>query len=126
MLDHDLIPNVVYTWPEVASVGLTEAEAKKRGLAVKVGKALFIANGRSKAAGENDGFVKLIADAKTDKVLGAPILGPRASDLLAEITAVMAFGGASEDIARTCHAHPTFSEVVKDAALAVLGRPVSS
>ncbi len=126
VLDHDLIPNVVYTWPEMASVGLTEAEAKKRGLTVKVGKALFIANGRSKAAGENDGFVKLIADAKTDKVLGAAILGPRASDLLAEITAVMAFGGASEDIARTCHSHPTFSEVVKDAALAVLGRPISS
>ncbi len=126
VLDHDLIPNVVYTWPEMASVGLTEADAKKRGLTVKVGKALFIANGRSKAAGENDGFVKLIADAKTDKVLGAAILGPRASDLLAEITAVMAFGGASEDIARTCHSHPTFSEVVKDAALTVLGRPISS
>src|SRR5258708_33340365 len=86
--------------------------------------ATFIGNGRAKAAGEVDGFVKLIADAQTDKVLGAAILGPRASDLLAEITAVMAFGGSSEDIARTCHSHPTFSEVVKDAALAVPGRPV--
>jgi dihydrolipoamide dehydrogenase len=124
-IDHDLIPNVVYTWPEIASVGLTETEAKRQGRTVRVGRATFIGNGRAKAAGEVDGFVKLIADAQTDKVLGAAILGPRASDLLAEVTAVMAFGGSSEDIARTCHSHPTFSEVVKDAALAVLGRPIN-
>jgi dihydrolipoamide dehydrogenase len=125
-LDHSLIPNVIYTWPEVASVGLGEAEARKSGRAVRIGKATFIGNGRAKAAGEVDGFVKLIADEKTDRVLGASIIGPRASDLLSEITAVMAFGGASEDIARTCHSHPTFSEVVRDAALAVLGRPINS
>ncbi len=125
-IDHNLIPNVIYTWPEVASVGLGEAEARKGGRAIRIGKASFIGNGRAKAAGEVDGFVKLIADEKTDRVLGAAIIGPRASDLLSEITAVMAFGGASEDIARTCHSHPTFSEVVRDAALAVLGRPINS
>ncbi len=121
-LDHYLIPNVIYTHPEVATVGSTEVELTKLGRAVKVGRFGFIANGRAKAAGENEGFVKIIADATTDRVLGAAIIGPRASDLLAEITAVMAFGGSSEDIARTCHAHPTFSESVKEAALDVLGR----
>jgi dihydrolipoamide dehydrogenase len=121
-LDHNLIPNVVYTWPEVASIGMTEADAKKAGKDIKIGRFGFAANGRAKAAGEADGFVKIIADAKTDRVLGAAILGPRASDLLAEITAVMAFGGSSEDIARTCHSHPTFSEAVKEAAFDVLGR----
>jgi dihydrolipoamide dehydrogenase len=124
-LDHNLIPNVIYTWPEVATIGMGETEAKKLGRAVRIGKATFISNGRAKAAGEADGFVKLIADEKSDRVLGASIIGPRASDLLSEITAVMAFGGSSEDIARTCHSHPTFSEVVKDAALAVLGRPLN-
>ncbi len=126
VIDHNLIPNVIYTWPEVASVGLGETEARKSGRAVRIGKANFVGNGRAKAAGEADGFVKLIADEKTDRVLGASIIGPRASDLIGEITAVMAFGGSSEDIARTCHSHPTFSEVVRDAALAVLGRPISS
>ncbi|MBA3707292.1 MAG: dihydrolipoyl dehydrogenase [Planctomycetes bacterium] len=121
-LDHDLIPNVVYTWPEVATVGMTEGDAAKRGTKVRVGRFNFAANGRAKAAGESDGFVKLIADAATDRVLGAAILGPRASDLLAEITAVMSFGGSSEDIARTCHAHPTFSEAIKEAALDCQGR----
>ena len=121
-LDHHLIPNVIYTHPEVATVGSTETELTKQGRAVKVGRFGFIANGRAKAAGENEGFVKIIADATTDRVLGAAIIGPRASDLLAEINAVMAFGGSSEDIARTCHAHPTFSESVKEAALDVMGR----
>jgi dihydrolipoamide dehydrogenase len=121
-LDHHLIPNVIYTHPEVATVGSTEAELAKQGRAVKVGRFGFLANGRAKAAGESEGFVKILADAKSDRVLGAAIIGPRASDLLAEITAVMAFGGSSEDIARTCHAHPTFSESVKEAALDVLGR----
>jgi dihydrolipoamide dehydrogenase len=121
-VDYALVPNVVYTWPEVATVGLTEADAKAKNLAVKVGRYPFMPNGRAKAAGEGDGFVKVLADAKTDRVLGAAIIGPRASDLLAEITAVMAFGGSSEDIARTCHAHPTFGEAVKEAALDVAGR----
>ena len=124
-IDHNLIPNVIYTWPEVASIGLGEAEARKLGRPIRIGKATFIGNGRAKAAGEAEGFVKLIADEKTDRVLGASVIGPRASDLLAEITAVMAFGGSSEDIARTCHSHPTFSEVVRDAALALLGRPIN-
>jgi dihydrolipoamide dehydrogenase len=106
----------------VATVGSTETQLKQAGANIKVGKFGFIANGRAKAAGESEGFVKIIADAKTDRVLGAAIIGPRASDLLAEITSVMAFGGSSEDIARTCHSHPTFSEAVKEAALDVLGR----
>ncbi len=121
-LDHHLIPNVVYTHPEVATIGSTEAQLKQQGVNVKIGRFGFIANGRAKAAGEQDGFVKIIADATSDRVLGAAIIGPRASDLLAEITAVMSFGGSSEDIARTCHAHPTFSEAVKESALDVLGR----
>jgi dihydrolipoamide dehydrogenase len=125
-LNHDLIPNVVYTHPEVATVGHNETQLKQKGVAVKIGRFSFMANGRAKAAGEQDGFVKIIADATTDKVLGASIIGPCASDLLAEITAVMAFGGSSEDIARTCHSHPTFSETVKEAALDVLGRALHS
>ena len=122
VLDHHLIPSVVYTWPEVASIGLTEADATKQGLKVKVGRFAFAGNGRAKAAGEGDGFVKIIADAVTDKVLGGAIIGPRASDLLGEITTTMVYGGSSEDIARTCHSHPTFSEAVKEAALDTLGR----
>ncbi len=122
MLDHNLIPNVVYTHPEVATVGLTETEAKKQSRAVKVGRFVFAGNGRAKAAGQTDGFVKIVADAVTDRVLGAAIIGPRASDLLGEIVTTMVYGGSSEDIARTCHSHPTFSEAVKEAALDVLGR----
>jgi dihydrolipoamide dehydrogenase len=121
-LDHGLIPNAVYTWPEVASVGLSERDAAARGLAVRCGRFGFLANGRARAAGEHEGFVKLIADATTDRVLGAAIVGPRASDLIMEIAAVMSFGGASEDIARLCHAHPTFSEAIKESALDCLGR----
>ncbi len=120
--DHSLIPNVVYTHPEVAAIGLTEREAKEKNCAIRVGRFGFMANGRAKTAGESDGFVKILTDAATDKVLGAAIIGPRASDLIAEIAAVMAFGGAGEDIARLCHAHPTFSEAVKEAALDALGR----
>ncbi len=122
VLDHALIPNVVYTWPEVASIGLTETEAKKQGREIRIGRFPFVANGRAKASGDVDGFVKLISDAKTDRVLGAAIIGPRGSDLLAEITTTMTYGGSAEDIARTCHAHPTFSEAVKEAALDSLGR----
>jgi dihydrolipoamide dehydrogenase len=122
--DHHLIPSVVYTWPEVASIGITERDAAAAGTRVRVGRFPFRNLGRAKAAGEADGLVKVIADAQTDRVLGAAIVGPRASDLLAEITAVMAFGGSSEDIARTCHAHPTFSEAVREAALDTLGRVI--
>ena len=125
-LDHHLIPNVVYTEPEVATVGITEAQAKEQGKAINIGKFNFAANGRARAASATDGFVKIIADKETDKILGAAIIGARASDLLAEIVAVMAFGGASEDIARICHSHPTFSEAVKEAALDTLGRVLHS
>ncbi len=121
-VDHNLIPNVVYTEPEVASIGLTEAECAKRSLQVRVGRFPFLANGRARAAGATDGFVKLIADARTDRVLGAAIIGSRAADLIGAIAAHMVYGGSSEDIARTCVAHPTVSEAVKEAALDCLGR----
>ncbi len=121
-VDHDLIPSVVYTEPEVASIGLNEAACSQRGLAVRVGRFPFLANGRARAAGATDGFVKIIADAKTDRVLGAAVIGPRAADLISSIAAHMVYGGSSEDIARTCVAHPTVSEAVKEAALDTLGR----
>ena len=121
-VDYALVPNVVYTEPEVASVGLTEAECQKRNLSVRVGKFPFLANGRARAAAATDGFVKIIADAKTDRVLGAAIVGQRAADLIASIAAHMVYGGSSEDIARTCMAHPTHGEAVKEAALDCLGR----
>jgi len=116
---YDKIPSVIYTHPEVASVGMSEEDAKAKHLTFKVGTFPFMANARAKAMDDTDGFVKIIADAKTDKILGAHIIGPRAGELIAEIVAVMEFGGSSEDIARTCHAHPTLSESVKEAALAV-------
>lgn len=118
-VNYEAIPNVVYTWPEVASVGYTEEEVKNAGVEYNVGVFPFMANARAKTMEETEGFVKIIADKKTDKVLGAHIVGPRASDILSEIVSVIEFGGSSEDIARTCHAHPTLSEVVKEAALAV-------
>lgn len=118
-VNYEAIPNVVYTWPEFASVGYSEEEIKASGTAYNVGVFPFMANGRAKTMDETEGFVKIIADARTDKVLGAHIVGPRASDLLPEIVSVIEFGGSSEDIARTCHAHPTLSETVKEAALAV-------
>lgn len=118
-VNYGTIPNVVYTWPELASVGLTEEELKAQGKEYKVGSFPFMANGRAKAMDEAEGFVKIIADARTDRVLGVHILGARASDMIAEAVAVMEFGGSSEDIARTCHAHPTLAEIVKEAALAV-------
>lgn len=123
-IDYNLIPGVVYTWPEIASVGKTEEQLKAEGVAYKAGKFPFMANGRARAMNCTDGFVKILADAKTDRVLGCHIIGPEAGTLIAEVTAVMEFGGSSEDIARTCHAHPTLEEVVKEAALAVLGRPI--
>ena len=118
-IDYNLIPGVVYTWPEVANVGKTEAQLKEEGTEYNTGKFPFMANGRARAMGMTDGFVKILACAKTDRVLGAHILGPNAGDLIQEVVSVMEFEGTAEDIARTCHAHPTLTEVVKEAALAV-------
>jgi dihydrolipoamide dehydrogenase len=121
-INYNAIPSVVYTWPELASVGETEEQLKARGQAYKVGKFPFTANGRARAMGDMDGFVKILADAKTDAVLGAHIMGPDAGTLIAEIAMAIEFGASAEDVARTCHAHPTLSEAVKEAALAVDGR----
>jgi dihydrolipoamide dehydrogenase len=123
-IDYDCIPSVVYTDPEVASVGRTEEELKAQGLGYKVGKFPFQANSRARASGGGDGFVKILADSDTDQVLGAHIIGPDAGTLIAEIALGMEFGASSEDIARTCHAHPTLNEAVKEAALAVEGRQI--
>ena len=123
-INYDAIPGVVYTHPEVASVGKTEEELKAAGVQYKAGKFPYMANGRARAMGETDGFVKILADAKTDRVLGCHIVGAEAGTMIAEVVSVMEFGGSAEDIARTCHAHPTLNEVVKEAALAVDGRPI--
>jgi len=125
-VNYDVIPGVVYTSPEVASVGKTEDELKDAGVNYKVGKFLFLANGRAKANQTTDGFVKILADAKTDKVLGCHILGPQAGELIHEVAVLMEFGGSAEDLARTCHAHPTLAEAVKEAAMAVAGRAIHS
>ena len=116
------IPGVVYTWPEIAVVGLTEAQVKASGREYRVGKFPFSANGRARTAGTTDGFVKFIADAKTDEMLGCHMVGPNVSELIAEVVLAFEYRGASEDIAITVHAHPTLSETVKEAALAALGR----
>jgi dihydrolipoamide dehydrogenase len=123
-VNYDAVANVVYTWPEIASVGITEEEAKAAGRQVKVGKFPFSANGRARAMGETDGLVKVIADAATDRLLGLHILGPRASDMIAEAALAMEFHSSAEDIARTVHAHPTLPEAVKEAALGVAGRMI--
>ncbi len=123
-INYDAIPGVVYTHPEVASVGKTEEQLKEAGIAYKTGKFPYMANGRARAMAAIDGFVKILADAKTDRILGCHIVGAEAGTLIAEVVAVMEFGGSAEDIARTCHAHPTLNEVVKEAALAVDGRPI--
>lgn len=123
-VNYNVIPGVVYTHPEVASVGLTEEEARAKGLDISIGKFPFSANGRARANRETEGFVKIIADAKTDRVLGVHILGAGAGELIAEATVLMEFSGSSEDLARTCHAHPTMSEAIKEAALAVAKRPI--
>jgi len=120
-VNYDAIPSVVYTFPEVASVGRTEEELKAAGVAYKVGKFPFTANARAKTIAATDGFVKILADAKTDKVLGCHILGAEAGNLIAEVTLAIEFGASSEDIARTCHAHPTLTEAVRQAAMAVEG-----
>ncbi|MGZ0188372.1 MAG: dihydrolipoyl dehydrogenase [Alphaproteobacteria bacterium] len=125
-MDYDCIPSVVYTWPEIASVGRTEEQLKDQGVAYKSGKFPFQANSRARASGGGEGFVKILADAETDQVLGAHIVGPDAGTLIAEIVLAMEFGASSEDIARTCHAHPTLNEAVKEAALAVEGRQIHS
>ncbi len=123
-VNYDAVANVVYTWPEIASVGMTEEEAKQRGAEYRVGKFPWVANGRAKAMGETDGMVKVLADAKTDRLLGLHILGPRASDLIAEAALALEFEGSAEDIGRSVHAHPTLPEAVKEAALGVLGRSI--
>jgi dihydrolipoamide dehydrogenase len=123
-VNYDVIPNVVYTFPEVASVGKSEEELKAAGIAYAVGKFPFTANGRAKVNMTTDGFVKILADAKTDRVLGVHILGPDAGNMIAEAAIAMEFGASAEDIARTCHAHPTLSEAVKEAALAVDKRAI--
>jgi dihydrolipoamide dehydrogenase len=115
----------VYTHPEVASVGDTEEDLKKAGVEYKVGKFPFLANSRARSVGDTDGMVKLLTCAKTDRVLGAHIIGPDAGSLIAEVVAFMEFGGAAEDIARTCHAHPTLNEAIKEAALAVDKRTIN-
>jgi dihydrolipoamide dehydrogenase len=125
-VNYDTIPSVIYTWPEMASVGITEEQAKEQKLDYRVGKFPFLANGRAKAMDETEGLVKVLADARTDRVLGVHIIGPRASDLIAEAVTTMEFVGSAEDIARICHAHPTLSEAVKEAALAVDRRAIHS
>jgi dihydrolipoamide dehydrogenase len=121
-VNYGVIPGVVYTWPEVASIGATEEMLKADGVAYNVGKFPFTANGRARAMGATDGFVKILADKTTDRILGAHIIGPDAGTLIAEIATAMEFGASAEDVARTCHAHPSLNEAVKEAALAVDGR----
>ena len=125
-VNYGVIPGVVYTSPEVAAVGKTEEELKAEGVDYKAGKFLFLANGRAKANQTTDGFVKVLADARTDRVLGVHIVGPQAGELIHEAAVLMEFGGSAEDLARTCHAHPTLSEAVKEAAMAVAGRAIHS
>lgn len=124
-VNYDVIPNVVYTAPELAGVGQTEEQARASGAEIRVGSFPFLANGRARGMNETDGEVKVIADAKTDRILGVHVLGMHASDMIAEAAVAMEFGASSEDLARTCHAHPTLSEAMKEAALAVHGRPLN-
>ncbi len=123
-VNYNAIPGVVYTWPEVAAVGKSEEQLKAEGVEYKVGKFPFTANSRARANGDTDGFVKILADAKTDEVLGCHIIGPSAGDLIGEVVLGMEFRAAAEDIARTCHAHPGLAEAVKEAALGVAGRAI--
>jgi dihydrolipoamide dehydrogenase len=117
-VNFDAIPSVIYTTPEIAWVGKTEQQLKAEGIAFKPGKIPFLANGRALGIGAPEGFVKVLADAKTDRILGVHIIGAGASDLIAEATVALEFSAASEDLARICHAHPTLSEVLHEAALA--------
>ena len=123
-VNYNVIPGVIYTSPEVATVGKTEEQLKDSNTNYKIGKFPFLANSRAKVNNELDGFVKILADSKTDKVLGVHIIGPHCGDMIAEMALAMEFGASSEDIARTCHAHPTHTEAIKEAALAVDKRPI--
>ena len=123
-INYDAIPGIVYTWPEVAAVGRTEEQLKEAGVEYRSGKFPFTANSRARTNMDTDGFVKILADAKTDRVLGAHIIGPDAGNMIHEIVLTIEFGGSAEDMARTCHGHPTLNEAVKEAALAVAGRPI--
>ena len=123
-VNYDIIPGVIYTAPEVATVGKTEEQLKLENKSYKIGKFPFMANSRAKVNNETEGFVKILADSKTDKVLGVHIIGPHCGDMIAEMALAMEFGASSEDIARTCHAHPTHTEAIKEAALAVDKRPI--
>src|SRR5207244_12112640 len=123
-VNYDAIPSVIYSWPEVASVGKTEDELKEAAVEYRVGKFPFLASGRARALDEIEGVVKVLADAKTDRLLGVHIFGPRASEMIAEAVTVMEFGGSAEDIARTSHAHPTLSEALREAAFAVDKRAI--
>jgi dihydrolipoamide dehydrogenase len=124
IVNHDVIPSVVYTMPEIAGVGLTEEDAKAKGHEVKVGKFPMLANSRAKTNHEPDGFVKVVADAKSDRVLGVWCIASVAGTMIAQAAQAMEFGATSEDIAYTCHAHPTHSEALKEAAMAVTGKPI--
>ena len=123
-VNYNTVPGIVYTHPEVASVGLTEEEVKASGVEYKTGKFSFMANSRARSVDDTEGIVKFIADAKTDKILGAHIMGPSAGELIQECVLAMEYGASSEDIARTCHGHPTLSEAVKEAALATFFKPI--
>ncbi|NOE35204.1 dihydrolipoyl dehydrogenase [Ruegeria sp. HKCCD7318] len=125
-VNYGVIPGVIYTWPEVANVGETEATLKEQGRAYKVGKFMFMGNGRAKANFASDGLVKILADKETDRILGAHIIGPAAGDLIHEVCVAMEFGASAEDLALTCHAHPTYSEAVREAALACGDGPIHS
>ena len=125
-VNYDIIPGVIYTSPEVAAIGKTEEQLNELNIKYKIGKFPFIANSRAKTIDESEGFVKILSDEKTDKVLGAHIIGNHAGEMIAEIAIAMEFGASSEDIARTCHAHPTFSEALKEAALSVDKRAIHS
>src|SRR5690606_293958 len=123
-VNYDVIPNVIYTYPEVATVGKSEEDLKSAGVEYRVGKFPFTANGRAKVNRTTEGFVKVIADAATDRILGVHIIGANATEMIAEAAAIREFSGAAEDLARTCHAHPTLTEAVKEAALAVGKRAI--
>ena len=125
-VNYGVIPGVIYTHPEVAAVGKTEEQLKEEGRAYKVGKFSFMGNGRAKANFAGEGFVKILADKETDRILGAHIIGPMAGDLIHEVCVAMEFGAAAEDLAMTCHAHPTYSEAVREAALACGDGPIHS
>jgi dihydrolipoamide dehydrogenase len=124
-VNYDVIPGVVYTEPEIATVGFNEDQLKQKGIPYRKGQFPFIANARARASGQMDGYVKILADQETDRILGVHIIGPHAGELIAEAAAAIEFGASSEDLARTCHAHPTLAEVVKEAALAVDGRALN-